>query len=163
MHTGAAPVPSWGIAERAHNGRVDPPRGVEFASGWPLRAFWCELEPDHQRLFCFGKVTVAHGGWILTTGYGKLKYPSWPSVTRVIPFRPHWPGLALNTLLFAALWWSTIHLAGRAFRGTDPRARRRRGLCPRCGYDLKFHMIAGCPECGWNRPAHETSQKQSTP
>jgi len=29
--------------------------------------------------------------------------------------------------------------------------RARRGRCPRCGYELRGNMNAGCPECGWNR------------
>lgn len=29
--------------------------------------------------------------------------------------------------------------------------RKKRGLCPMCGYDLRGDLDAGCPECGWNR------------
>jgi len=27
----------------------------------------------------------------------------------------------------------------------------RRGCCMRCGYDLRFDLANGCPECGWRR------------
>ena len=29
--------------------------------------------------------------------------------------------------------------------------RRKRGLCIKCGYDLRGDFSAGCPECGWRR------------
>jgi len=30
--------------------------------------------------------------------------------------------------------------------------RARRGLCHRCGYDLRADFATGCPECGWRQP-----------
>ncbi len=32
----------------------------------------------------------------------------------------------------------------------------RRGWCPRCGYELCGDVAAGCPECGWRRPAQDS-------
>ena len=29
--------------------------------------------------------------------------------------------------------------------------RRQAGLCPLCGYDLKYDFRTGCSECGWER------------
>ncbi len=29
--------------------------------------------------------------------------------------------------------------------------RRRAGLCPLCGYNLKHDFSNGCSECGWER------------
>lgn len=34
--------------------------------------------------------------------------------------------------------------------------RTARSICPRCGYDLRGDLDAGCPECGWNREERET-------
>ena len=38
----------------------------------------------------------------------------------------------------------------------SPKRRRLRrqqaGLCPLCGYDLKYDFRIGCSECGWKRP-----------
>lgn len=63
-------------------------------------------------------------------------------------------GYAHNTLaLFAAaivLVASIMH-ASRGIRALAGANRRRRGLCPACGYDLKRRYIGGCPECGWGR------------
>jgi hypothetical protein len=62
-----------------------------------------------------------------------------------LPIRPSWPGLIVNTLLYAAIAWGMwqIPLALRR------RRRCRAGRCARCGYDLAG-LAAGtvCPECG---------------
>lgn len=55
---------------------------------------------------------------------------------------PHW----LVTLVLAA-GMTRLLVGSRATR------RRRRGHCPKCGYDLRHALDAGCPECGWNRDA----------
>lgn len=31
------------------------------------------------------------------------------------------------------------------------RRRARKGLCPKCAYDLRHDFASGCPECGWGR------------
>ena len=52
---------------------------------------------------------------------------------------PHWFVLLLAAPLPA---W---HFLGRRLRR---RRRLRRGLCPRCGYDLTANATGVCPECG---------------
>ena len=64
------------------------------------------------------------------------------NIHRVIPLRPIWPGFALNTLFYAALFW--LLLCG-------PFALRRlirvkRGRCPACGYPVGTSPV--CTECG---------------
>ncbi len=71
-----------------------------------------------------------------------------------LPLLPLWPGFALNTIFYAALAWGLWQLPLAIRR----RRRRRKGLCVRCGYDLKGIPIDGgegalggvrvCPECG---------------
>ena len=61
------------------------------------------------------------------------------------PLRPIWPGFVLDTLCFALLWWLAIN----ALHSLRRHARARRGLCPRCGYNLTGATDA-CPECGHN-------------
>jgi hypothetical protein len=72
----------------------------------------------------------------------------WP-VARPIPFHPIWPGLLIDTLFYTAIWFGVFFAPGMAKRAI--RGRRKRGRCPRCGYDLRGNLSAGCSECGWNR------------
>ena len=56
-------------------------------------------------------------------------------------------GLALNSALYGLPFFGLFNIG--AFRRAS--RRRRRGHCPRCGYDLRHDLASGCPECGWNR------------
>jgi hypothetical protein len=60
-----------------------------------------------------------------------------------------WPGFMLNAGLFALALFTARHLP-RALR---VRARRRRGECTRCGFDLRGLIGGPCPECGRDRAA----------
>jgi hypothetical protein len=72
-----------------------------------------------------------------------------------VPYRPLWPELAWDTLLFAAPAWLLLVVPGRIRR----LVRLHQGFCPRCGYDLRGasppgaddKRQRGCPECGWRR------------
>jgi hypothetical protein len=63
---------------------------------------------------------------------------------RVVPWRPIWTGLLLNTAIFSAAWWALLLVP----RTIIARRRSRRGVCPKCGYDLAGLATAVCPECG---------------
>ena len=66
----------------------------------------------------------------------------------LLPFWPIWPGFAVNTLFYAIILWLLIPGPFVLRR----HIRRKRGRCPKCGYDLRGQLPgAGCPECGWNR------------
>jgi len=67
-----------------------------------------------------------------------------PPPMRMIPLRPVWGGLALNTMLFAA----TLYLLILMRRHGAALVRRLRGRCPRCAYDLSGTDHEFCPECG---------------
>jgi hypothetical protein len=46
--------------------------------------------------------------------------------------------------------------------GPTDRYLLKRGLCPKCQYDLQGTpggIDAGCPECGWNRPANDAATR----
>ena len=65
--------------------------------------------------------------------------------SRAIPFEPIWPGLAINTVFYAAILWGLLAtcLALRRLW------RIGSGLCPKCAYDLRGSKDASaCPECG---------------
>ncbi len=61
-------------------------------------------------------------------------------------------GFVLNTVYYTSTPWLFI-FAGYALRR---RARRKRGLCVACGYDLRHADHEACPECG-ARPKSATA------
>ena len=68
------------------------------------------------------------------------------SITRLLPYEPIWPGFAINTVFYAGVLW-LLFAAPFALR----RWRRiKRGLCPKCAYDLRGTPkdATACPECG---------------
>lgn len=117
-----------------------PTSATEEAIGWPRLAFWCEIasrvhSDASQALGTRGGITVSS-----RNRNGRIDF-------RCIPLRPIWPGLALDTALYAALWAVPLTIVP-FIRGA---VRARRGLCRHCGYDLLGDLEGGCPECGWRR------------
>jgi hypothetical protein len=68
-----------------------------------------------------------------------------------LPLRPIWFGLAVDTVVLGAMIAALGWLLTRPARLIVEGARARQGCCPRCAYDLRFDLAAGCPECGWRR------------
>ncbi len=63
---------------------------------------------------------------------------------RWLPLRPIWPGFAINTIFYAAFLWLLTLGPFTARR----MIRIKRGLCIKCGYDLRHVEHEKCPECG---------------
>jgi hypothetical protein len=121
--------------------------------GWPWRALWCwdtsdiTVYPPAESAptgFEFGNPRLV-GGMSLSP-WTADPWPAW----RALPLRPMWLGLSANTMLFALLWALVILLTMAARRAR----RLKRGLCPRCAYDLRGQRELHCPECGWNSAPH---------
>ena len=65
-----------------------------------------------------------------------------------IPIRPLWPGLMMNTIVYAVLAW-TLWSALRMPRAYRRRRRQKRNQCLACGYSRAgLAESAACPECG---------------
>jgi hypothetical protein len=137
---------------------------LEFA-GWPMSCCWGgvteaqrivgAIDPEERKFSEYPRlhsafpaplkdrpqITVVNQNGFWTVDTARL-YP-------ILPMAPLWPGLLINTAFYGTiLWllWLTISRGpGMLRRGS----RRRRGLCVRCGYDLRGGMNgAPCPECG---------------
>ncbi|MDY7109894.1 MAG: hypothetical protein SYC29_14780 [Planctomycetota bacterium] len=110
--------------------------------GLPYRSLWCEIDA--------GREHPVYGGWGVNAAY------SWSGgMPRVLPYHPLWVGFALNTLFYGVIIWALL-CGSSALRKF---IRRKRGRCPKCGYDLRGKHDAGCPECGWNRPPEAASAR----
>ena len=143
-------LPSWGpLAEQVRQQvrqqvRDEPFVRVADAYGWPTYSLWCAFAwntaqwPNvitDPRLSAIIIASPMGGNYALSQ--------------RALPLRPIWPGFAVNTIFYATLLWLFIFAAYALRR----RARRKRGLCVACGYDLRGNLPQGCPECGWRREA----------
>lgn len=134
--------PSPTQAERAK-------RWEAAAFGWPFHALSCQSE---VRLIQNADVDAPEAWGTKIHGAVQIVRPSGAGLLAgKAPLLPVWRGLALDVLLYAALWfglvWSVCTI-GCAIR-------RRRGCCPKCGYDLRGNIEhnGGCPECWWGRSA----------
>ncbi len=106
----------------------------EFRFGVPTKSLACyKLSAPQLSTPPSGRLTIS---WRYAIGRFGGDYP--------LPLRPIWPGFAINTLFDAAILWPLI-LGPFALRRL---IRRRRGLCPACGYDLRHAEHEACPECG---------------
>jgi len=117
-------------------------------SGWPMRAFWCELRAANSNT-ANSHTWDAIGGFVI----GNATYPGWadwpPRLPRMVPYRPIWVGAIANTVFWAVVVALIRHVPG----WLRARIRRRSGLCPACAYDLRGSPANGnCPECGIPRP-----------
>ena len=137
----------------AYSVRTDDARSGSYElAGWPLRG-----------LACFNTsswMILRPGGWGITNAYGRskahfgngeidggLRLEAEIIIWRALPYRPIWPGFAINTIFYAIILWLLTLGPFTARR----MIRRKRGLCIKCGYDLRSDFEQGCPECGWGR------------
>ena len=103
------------------------------ASGWPLP--------------CVSAYCRFPGSSVSLRGPCIVLRRTFPWSDGVLPVLPVWPGIVVNSLVFAMPWYGCYAAAASAKRAW----RRRRGGCPECAYDIQGAFEGGCPECGWNR------------
>ncbi len=119
--------------------------GLKFrATGFPWRSSWCQirewtLDKDDSHL-----ETGVQGGAV-------LPFPNWTSYIRgwseprVLPLRPIWSGLVLNTLAYAILAAALVSWIV-SLRRLRPFTR---GACPRCRTPMLGDYTSTCPTCSW--------------
>ena len=136
-------LPSWGarfLLRRGSYNELD--HGVAEGRGWPLRALWGGV-----------RYSLAERA-LLTSGAIPLhEFDGPPFRFRFLPHYPIWPGFVANTAFYAAILWLLIPGPFALRRLIRP----RRGLCPKCGYDLQHAEHESCPECGKHLPGHATT------
>jgi len=122
------------------------------ARGWPMLSGYSWYRETIRDAQSNGQVVV---GFELTRGDN-------PPRTRILlPTCPLWLGVAVNTLFYAAALW--VLFLTRLLLPHHRRLNRiKRGLCPKCGYDLQSSGVKheACPECGMKTP---TRQHTETP
>ena len=109
------------------------PIAVRTACGWPLLTLGDALtayRPD-------GSILVGGFDHAFAVSVGDTR-------RRTLPLRPLWPGFAINTVFYTFVLWLlfAVPFVLRRWR------RIRRGLCPKCAYDLRGTASVACPGCG---------------
>jgi hypothetical protein len=164
-------LPAWSEASTASKrGRLSVSESLESigmwderGAGWPMiSARSIAVAPLSGRA---GDVLVVQAPFTVDQVhfFYSARCPTWLSHLRFdgrpiqpIPYRPWWPGLALNTAFYGAAWALLLGSPLLIRRGRSA-LRRHRGCCPSCAYDLKGWINGGCPECGWNRKQEFTT------
>ncbi len=118
---------------------MDLPGIEETRAGWPAPS----LMSQQRQIAPFGPYPIES----FNNG---IFQPEWthqfgPIPGRRIPLRPMRLGFVLNTIFYAVILWSLTLGPFTARRVI----RRKRGLCIKCGYDLRGTEHEVCPECGW--------------
>lgn len=116
-------------------------------AGWPLTCLegrhWSEMLIEHAK---DGRSGAFRGGAVVRDGLREIdaRWMSGPAraATLDVPVAPRWPGLVIDTALWAAVIGLLLRGPGCARR----RFRILRGRCVACGYHL--HGLDRCPECG---------------
>ena len=125
---------------------------VECARGWPCLALANRIDLQWNPTTRKYSINKVGSGIPIETHHWPPQKPGrdWytgPIPQRaILPYRPIWPGFAINTIFYAAILWLLTLGPFTARR----MIRRKRGLCLKCGYDLRGTSGGGgvCPECG---------------
>jgi hypothetical protein len=138
--------PGWAYADANRTANYVPdyghPASAEIRGyGWPARALSSTVDWTHP------SVPLRHACVLEFASLAEALDLGFSTI--VLPLRPYFPGLLLDTTLFSTLWFLVL-FAPRSIRRNR---RLRHGLCPLCAYDLQGQPSPGCPECGWNRAA----------
>jgi hypothetical protein len=114
---------------------------LERATGWPwlcMHGAVLQLTKDSAGTFrARGSVVIRAYKWSFAM----------EDVSRIIPLRPIWSGIVLNTIVYAFMRFGIVWFAGASRKAS----RISRGACGACGYKLRYEFEKNCPECGWNR------------
>lgn len=125
-----------------------------------MTSLFCRIRTKSDAVDCYaiqviggiGMVNVrqkeAIGDASASATYAAADTPDFYS-TIALPCLPVWPGFVVNTVLFASVLLALLQGPAAVRRA----ARSLAGRCIQCGYELHGDADAGCPECGWNRPA----------
>jgi hypothetical protein len=134
---------------------LPPPPGDDQYMTWPKRPVWVEADLDGLALTLNGGVDDSVGWNVSSLGEPYCYLDGDPAPGQRERIRDQWHRRLDITLVSVAHWklaallavLPCVHLFASIRGVLQRRSRRRVGLCPRCGYDLRATPDR-CPECG---------------
>ncbi len=119
-----------------------------------------DLGPSRHGYMIYHKMVFCQAGWPLPCAEGWRREQktttawltpfAWEKVgvqgRRIVPLQPLWMYATINTAFYAAILWMLV----RGPVVLRRMIRRRRGLCPACGYPVGVSPV--CTECGQPLP-----------
>ena len=140
-------VPRFSNLLRRRYESIDPQTQItDQVRGWPMLALYYTTFDSNMRYWTPGwKPKPA-------TTSGAINLQSlWPDAPdRLLPLQPLLLGFVVDCLFYGSAWFVLASLP----IGLRHLIRRWRGVCTRCGYDLRHADHAACPECGCRRDEH---------
>lgn len=110
----------------------------------------CGGLPPNHRSGCFYRGVVVDYAWVRPKGEDRIAFPGIKWTTYLF-FGARYNSLTISLWLLLPLFAAYPLLAFT--RGPlRHHHRRRRGLCPQCGYNLTGNESGRCPECGTESP-----------
>ena len=111
--------------------------------GLPFRCFEYEIESTLDQARGGAEVIALEGAWTRSI---PPTYADFDRASPIMPRRPLWPGLVINSVAYAAVLWIAWIAPLMMFRLVRRRRRIKRGLCPACAYPAGTGLQ--CSECG---------------
>ncbi len=120
---------------------TDAPPALRVDAGWPMLSF-CGWGPASVQSRASPLGPLVASPLVGASAVVAARDVSGCRVVRLLPLRPLWAGVIVNTIFYAAVFWLLVALP-RTLHG---RVRRLLCRCPQCGYPIGGSAV--CTECG---------------
>lgn len=137
--------PAWSVVSQPDPDKYAQSRPMvyELAAGFPFKGFSGKRDG-------MGSSVVPLTSWAIQLPFAR-EYFNFRGAA-ILPLKPHWPGMMLNTLSYGLLWWLLIPFVRKSMVALHVRRCVAQGRCVtrKCGYSLGG--LTTCPECGTEQP-----------
>ncbi len=143
-------VPRWSNLLRRRYESIDPQtQRTDQVRGWPMLSLYYTTFADSLSY----RFPNRNPKTVTTNGAINLQ-TLWPDAPdRLLPLQPLLLGFVVACLFYGSAWFVLASLP----TGLRHLIRRWRGVCPRCGYDLRHADHLVCPECGGSRTVEKSA------